>query len=53
METTVVHKTKIYQFKAKDYEKSTYPLCLDNIAKDFVIDTTNVLDIHRYLLKEV
>ena len=29
---------KIYQFKAKDLEIKWYPLCLDNISKNFTID---------------
>ena len=32
-----VNATKIYQFKAKDSEIKTYPLCLDHISKDFTI----------------
>ena len=30
-----VNATKIYQFKAKDYEIKKYPLRLGNISKDF------------------
>ena len=33
-----VNTTKIYQFKAKDFEIKKYPLCLGIISKDF---TTN------------
>lgn len=30
---------KVYQFKAKDLlEITRYPLCLDNISKDFTVD---------------
>ena len=29
---------KIYQFKANDSELNTYPLCLENISKDFAFD---------------
>ena len=29
-----VNATKIYQFKVKDSEIKTYPLCLGNISKD-------------------
>ena len=31
----IVNTKKIYQFKAKDSEIKSYPLCLDNISKDF------------------
>ena len=30
-----VNATKVYQFKAKDFEIEKYPLCLRNISKDF------------------
>ena len=30
-----VNATKIYQFKAKDFEIRKYPLCLGNISVDF------------------
>ena len=30
-----VNATKIYQFKAKDYEIKRYPLCLGNISGNF------------------
>ena len=33
-----VNATKIYQFKAKDWEIQTYPLCLGNIPKNFIRD---------------
>ena len=68
-----VNATKIYKFKAKDYEIKGYALGLGNILKDFTInnmkeagikvvvnffsvdsypiDTNNILDIHRYLIK--
>ena len=64
----------MYQFKAKDSEIKSYPLCLGNISKDFTldnmqktglkkilkvfsvdsnaIDTSDIVDIHRYLLKK-
>ena len=29
---------KIYQVKAKDTEIKLYPLCLDNISEDFMVD---------------
>ena len=31
----IVNTKKIYQFKAKVSEIKSYPLCLDNISKDF------------------
>ena len=39
MEVTVlfVDATKIYQFKVKNSETKTYPLCLGNVLKDFTI----------------
>ena len=39
MEVTVlfVDATKIYQFKVKNSEAKTYPLCLGNVLKDFTI----------------
>ena len=39
MEVTVlfVDATKIYQFKVKNSETKTYPLCLGNVSKDFTI----------------
>ena len=39
MEVTVlfVDATKIYQFKVKNPETKTYPLCLGNVSKDFTI----------------
>ena len=65
----------MYQFKAKDSEIKPYSLCLDNISKDFTLDslkkkelkgivkvfsvnytpinTSNFLDIHRFLMKEM
>ena len=30
-----VNATKIYQFKANDFEIKKYPLCLGNTSKDF------------------
>ena len=67
-----VNATKIYHFKAKDFEIKYYAMCLCNISKDFTInnmkkiglnganffsvvfnpiDTNNILDIHKYLMK--
>ena len=69
-----VNATKMYQFKAKDYEIKDYALCLGNMSKDFTInnmkknrskgnckifcvafnpiDTNDILDIHKYLMKK-
>ena len=33
-----VNVTRIYQFKAKDFEIKDYTLCLGNISKDFTIN---------------
>ena len=33
-----VNATKIYQFKAKDFEIKDYTLCLGSISKDFTIN---------------
>ena len=33
-----VNTTKIYQFKAKTYERKHYALCLGNISRDFTIN---------------
>ena len=33
---------KTYQFKARASEIKPYPLCLDNISKDFTVDRINV-----------
>ena len=58
-----VNATKIYQFTAKNVEIKDYALYLGNISKDFTIynlkniidfnpiDTNNILDIHKYLMK--
>ena len=32
-----VNAAKVYQFKAKDSEIKEYPICLDNVSKDFTI----------------
>ena len=37
-----VNATKIYQFKAKDSEIKSYPLCLENISEDFLITTLKI-----------
>ena len=69
-----VNGTKIHEFKAKDFEIKTYPLCLGNISVDFsannmikagfdgpvydfsvdynFIDTSNIINIHKYLMKK-
>ena len=43
-----VNTTKIYQFKAKDFEIKKYPLCLAIISKDF---TTNNMKKNRIKCK--
>ena len=69
-----VNATKIYKFKAKNFEIKKYPLCLGNISGDFsaksikkselngwvydfsvdyrAFDTSDILDIHKYLMKK-
>ena len=62
-----INATKIYHFKAKDSEIKPYPSCLGNTwkektelkgsVKDFsvdynAIDTSHMLNIQRYLMKE-
>ena len=59
-----VNATKIYQFKEKNSEIEDYALCLSNVSKDItitnviffveyhLIDTNDILDIHRDLMKE-
>ena len=56
-----INATKIYQFKAKDPEIKLHPLCLRKILKGVAnffsvdynaINTNNILDIHRHLIKE-
>ena len=65
MEATVFiffNATKTNQFKTNKSEIKDYILCLDNISKYFtnfnffllilvLIDSNNILDIHRYLMK--
>ena len=68
------YATKIYQFKAKDFEIKDHTACLGNISKDFTtndmkeillkgnvklfsvdfnpIDTTDILDIYKYLMEK-
>ena len=46
-----VNSVKMYQFKTKNSEIAVYPLCLDNISKDFQdcnMEKTglNVFEIH-------
>ena len=52
---------KIYQFKAENSETKPNPLCLGNISKKFTannvrkknnIDTSNIINIHKYLMKK-
>ena len=33
-----INGTEIIKFKAKDFEIATYPLCLENISKDWSVD---------------
>ena len=68
-----LNATNIYQFKAYDFERKKYALCLGNISKDLtannmkktgrngyvydfsvdynIIDTSNIIDINKYLMK--
>ena len=67
-----LNATKMYQFKAKDFEIKGYAFCLGDISNDFTInnikngikrsckfssvdlnpiDTNNILDSHKYLMK--
>ena len=39
---------QIYQFKAKDSEIKPYPLCLDNISKDFTGDDLENTGLNSY-----
>ena len=61
----IVNTTKICQFKAKDSEIKIYSLHLGNISRDFyannmkksrikceTFDTSNIIDIHKYLMKK-
>ena len=71
MEVTVflfVNGVKIYQYKAKDFEKDVYPLCLRNFSKNFTVNNMKklyymnmclirialifILDSHKYLIKK-
>ena len=52
-----VNATKIYKIKARNSEIKDYALYLGNISKDFSIDfnpidTNNILDIHKCLMKK-
>ena len=44
-----VNATKIHQFKAKDFEIKRYPLCLENISKDFTVDNTKKTGLNGYV----
>ena len=33
-----INGTEITKFKAKDFKIATYPLCLENISKDWSVD---------------
>ena len=39
-----VNGTESHKFKAKDFEIAPYPLCLENISKDFSVDNMKKLD---------
>ena len=48
-----VNGVKIYRFQAKDPEIKLYPLCLDNISKDFTVvymKKLNSMDMHMIFL---
>ena len=50
MEATVslyANCVKIYQFKEKDFEIKTYPLCLDNISKNLSVDIMKKIGLNR------
>ena len=40
---------KIYQFKAKGSKLNTYRVCLENISKDFSIDSTKLTGLNAYV----
>ena len=44
-----VNTTKIYQFKAKDFETKYYELCLGNISKKFTINNLKKTRLKRIL----
>ena len=44
-----VNTTKIHQFKAKDSEIKRYPLCLENISKDFCVDNMKKSGLNGYI----
>ena len=46
-----VNATKIYQFKTKDSETKKYPLCLENISKDFVANNMKKTVSNGYVYK--
>ena len=44
-----VNGTEIIQFKAKDYEIVTAPLCLGNISENFVADNMKKTGLYGYV----
>ena len=44
-----VNGTEIIEFKAKDSETTAYPLCLENISKDWSIDNMKKIGLKRYV----
>ena len=54
-----VNSVEIYKLKAKYSEVNAAPLCLGNVSKDYVydssvdydsIDVDDIVDIHKYLI---
>ena len=44
-----VNGVKIYQFKAKDMELIAYPVCFENISKDFSVDNMKQTRVNGYV----
>ena len=44
-----VNATKIYQFKAEDFEIKPYILCLGNISKHFAVNNMNKTGLNCYV----
>ena len=44
-----VNTTKIYQFKAKNFEIKKYPVCLGSISKDFTDINMNKTGLNWYV----
>ena len=45
----LVNGTEIHNFKAKDSEINTIPLCLGNISKDFSVDNMKKAGFYGYV----